>query len=94
MFPSYADLLKVTDGFWELLIAFIVCLNGLLTDDLVTTLIKAATIEPPSTALSFFIFSDKVQPMSSPSNAPHNLQRNHSQLGRNFFQQYGESFME
>ena len=52
------DLLKVTlasDGFWELLIASMACLLGLLTDELVitTTLIQTATPEPLSTALSF-----------------------------------------
>ena len=51
-FPSYADLLKVADGFCELLIAFMACLKGLFTDRLVATLIKVETIEPPSTALS------------------------------------------
>ena len=49
-FLSYADLLKVADGFWESLIAFMACLEGWLTDGLVATLMKAATIESPSAA--------------------------------------------
>ena len=46
-FPSCAVLLKVTDGFLELLIPSMAFPIGWLTDELVTTLITAATPECP-----------------------------------------------
>ena len=89
-------MLKVADGFCELLITFMASLKGLLPAGLVATLINAATIKPPPQPFSPFRFGNEVQPWPDPSNATDNLLRNHSQLVRNIFQQYGESpsFME
>ena len=68
------DLLKVTlasDGFWELLIASMACLIGLLTDELVTTPIKSVTPETPPHPFLLFSFSSEVQSGASPCNASH-----------------------